>query len=110
MPRGIRGAKYLVLSRKDVSSYVEGRALSKNRMEPICRFIQEEIIKRYGSFGRMRADEKENSEEEKKYFRKHNIELKLTTTNNFSANGNVECGHAPIVNALVKGCAGRKGQ
>lgn len=36
--------------------------------------------------------------------------MKLTTTYNWRANGKVERGHAPIVNALVKSCDGRMGQ
>jgi hypothetical protein len=50
IPRGSRGAKFLVLARKDVSGYVEGRAVTKAGTEPVCRFILEEIVNRYGAF------------------------------------------------------------
>ncbi|CAM6094421.1 unnamed protein product [Calypogeia fissa] len=35
MPRGARGAKYLILAREDLSSYVEGRALPPSRGKEI---------------------------------------------------------------------------
>lgn len=50
------------------------------------------------------------SQEAKEFFRKHGIDLKVTTTYNPAANGKVERGHAPMVNALVKACRGQKAQ
>lgn len=50
----------------------------------------------------MRVDRKElNSQEAKEFFRRHGIDLNLATTYNPVANGKVERGHVPIVNALV---------
>lgn len=48
----------------------------------------------------MRADRKELNSHEAK-------DLKLTTAYNPAANGKIERGHAPIVNALVKSGGGR---
>jgi hypothetical protein len=38
------------------------------------------------------------------------IKLSLTTAYNPEANGKVECGHSPIVKALVKACQGKVGE
>lgn len=83
MSSGVRNARYLVLAREDVSSYVEGRALVKAGTESVCRFILEDIISRYGSFYQMRADRKElNAQEARDFFQKYKIKLKLTTAYN----------------------------
>jgi hypothetical protein len=107
MPLGVRGAKFLVLAREDLSSYVEGRALTSNKTASICRFVLEDIISRHGYFYQMRADRGElNSEEAIEFFKQLHIRLKLTTAYNPEANGKSERGHPPIVNALVKACQG----
>lgn len=111
MPRGVRGARYLVLAREYVSSYVEGRALVKARALSMCQFILEDIVSRYGSFCQVRADRKElKLQEAKDFFRKLGIDLKLTMAYNPTTNGKVECGNPSIVSELVKACGGRKGQ
>jgi hypothetical protein len=107
MPSGIRGAKYLVLAREELSSYVEGRALSSNKTEAVCRFVLEDIIARHGCFRQMRADRGEfNAEEARAFFRMYRIHLKLTLSYNPEGNGKIERGHPPIVNAIVKSCEG----
>jgi len=107
MPPGVRGAKYLVLAREDLSSYVEGRALSTNTTEAVCRFVLEDIIARYGFITRLRADRGElNSHEAREFFDKHQIKLRLTTAYNPEGNGKSERGHPSIVNAMVKSCEG----
>ena len=108
MPLGVRGARYLVLAREDLSNYVEGRALTSTHTEQVCRFILEDIISRHGCFYRMRADRKElDADEATAFFEKFNIKLNLTTAYNPEANGKSERGHPPIVNALVKACKGK---
>ena len=108
MPSGVRGARYLVLAREDLSNYVEGRALTSTHTEQVCCFILEDIIARHGCFYRMRADRKElDAEEAIAFFAKFNIKLNLTTAYNPEANGKSERGHPPIVNALVKACSGK---
>lgn len=88
MPKGVRGARYLVFAREDFSSYIEGRAFSKAGTKPICRFILKDVINRYGCFCQVGADHKElNSQQVKDFFKKHKIDLKLTTTYNPIANG-----------------------
>jgi hypothetical protein len=108
MPKGVRGAKYLVLAIEDLSSYIEGRALTTNKTEAICRFVLEDIIARYGCFNRMRADRGElNAEAAVGFFKRFHIKLKLTTAYNPEGNGKSERGHQSIVNALVKACRGK---
>lgn len=108
MPKGVRGAKFLVLAIEDLSSYIEGRALTTNKTEAVCRFVLEDIVARYGCFNRMRADNGElNAEEATTFFKKFNVRLKLTTAYNPEGNGKSERGHQPIVNALVKACKGK---
>ena len=52
MPKGIRGAKYLVLAIEDLSSYIEGRALTTNKTEAVCTFVLEDMFARYGCFNK----------------------------------------------------------
>ena len=47
-----------------------------------------------------------DSEEANEFFTKHGVRLTLTTAWNLEANGKIECGHGPIVKALVKACNG----
>jgi hypothetical protein len=71
MPKGIWGMKYLVLAQEELSNWVEGRALRTNHTENVCRFILEDIVCRYGSIGRMRADRGElNAQEAEEFFSK----------------------------------------
>ncbi|KAL3689190.1 hypothetical protein R1sor_015499 [Riccia sorocarpa] len=83
MPLGLWGMRYLVLAREDLSNFVEGRALRTKSVEGICRFILEEIVCRYGSVGRLRADRGDmNAEEARIFFQRFGIKLRLTTAMN----------------------------
>ena len=74
MPNGVRGAKFLVLAIEDLSSYSEGRALTSNKTEGVCRFIMEDILARYGCFDRMKADRGElKADEATEFFKKYHI-------------------------------------
>jgi hypothetical protein len=107
MPLGLWGMKYLVLAREELSNFVEGRALRTKSTEGVCRFILEDIFSRYGSIGRMRADRGElDAEEAREFFDRYGVQLRLTTAYNPEANGKVERGHPPIIQALVKACKG----
>ncbi|KAL3676471.1 hypothetical protein R1sor_026419 [Riccia sorocarpa] len=109
MPPGMWGMKYLVLAREDLSNYVEGRALRSKATEGICRFILEDIVCRYGSIGRMRADRGDlDTGEAREFFQRYGVKLKLTSAYNPEGIGKSERGHPPIVNALVKACDGQK--
>jgi hypothetical protein len=111
MPVGLWGMKYLVLAREELSNFVEGRALKTKSTEGVCRFILEDIFSRYGSIGRMRADRGElDASEAREFFGRYGVQLRLTTAYNPEANGKIERGHPPIVQALVKACKGNSKQ
>ncbi len=108
MPPGLWGMKYLVLAREELSNFVEGRALRTKTTEGICRFILEDIFSRYGSIGRMRADRGElDAIEATEFFNRYGVQLRLPTAYNPEANGKIERGHPPIIQALVKACNGK---
>ncbi|KAL3702351.1 hypothetical protein R1sor_020373 [Riccia sorocarpa] len=111
MPPGLWGMRYLVLAREDLSNFVEGRALRTKSVERICRFVLEDIVYRYGSIGSLHADRGDlNAEEARTFFRRYGVDLKLTTAMNPEGIGKSECGHPPIVHALVKACDGKPKQ
>jgi hypothetical protein len=88
MPKEVRGARYLVLAIEDLLSYSEGRALTSNKTEAICRFIMGDIMARSGYFDCMKADNGEfNADEATNFFKKFHVKLKLTTTYNPEGNG-----------------------
>ena len=100
--------KYLVLARKELSNFVEGRALRAKNTEGICRFILEDIFSRYGSIGQMRADRGElDVVKARNFFERYGMQLRLTTAYNPEANGKSERGHPSIIHALVKACKGK---
>ena len=102
------GYEVFVLAKEELSNYVEGRALRSKSTEVICRFILEDIVCRYGSIGRMRADRGElDAKEAREFFTRYGVQLKLTTSYNPEANGKSERGHPPIIQALVKACRGQ---
>lgn len=70
----------------------------------VYRFSLKDICSRYGSIGRMKANQRElNIIEAKDFFQRYGIKLKLIITYNPKFNGKSERGHPPIINALVKG-------
>jgi hypothetical protein len=52
----IGGYKYLVLARDDLSGWVEGRPLREKTVPAVARFLWEDIICRFGLYGRMIVD------------------------------------------------------
>lgn len=91
MPLGLWSMKYLVLARKELSNYVEGRALRTRTIEGVCRFILKDIFSKYSSIGRMRVDRGELSiTEARDFFERYDVKLKLTTAYNLEANGKSE--------------------
>ncbi|KAL3687990.1 hypothetical protein R1sor_014299 [Riccia sorocarpa] len=83
MPVGMWRMRYLVLAREELSNYVEGRALRTKTTEGVCRFILEDILCRYGSVGRLRADRGElDTVEARQFFDRYGVKLKLTTSYN----------------------------
>jgi hypothetical protein len=52
----VQGFKYLVLARDDLSGWVEGRPLREKTAAPVARFLWEDIICRFGLYGRLVVD------------------------------------------------------
>lgn len=100
----VRNLRFLVLSKEELSSYVEGRALESKKSGLICRFVLEDIIPRYGCFDYLRVDQELNSKKARIVFERFHIKLKLTCAYNFKGNGKSNRGHPPIVNVLFKSC------
>ncbi|KAL3695501.1 hypothetical protein R1sor_009577 [Riccia sorocarpa] len=109
MPPGLWEMRYLALAREDLSNFVEGRALRTKGVEGICRFLLEDVVCRYGSVGRIRADRGDlNAHETREFFERYGVKLRLTTAMNPEGIGKSERGHPPIVHALVKARDGRR--
>ena len=86
--------RYLVLTREELSNFVEGRALIIKNTEEVCRFIREDIFSRYGSIGQMRADRGElDVVEARNFFQRYGVKLKLTIAYNLEANGKSKRDH-----------------
>ena len=79
-----------------------GPALTNKTTAAVCRFLIEEVVCRYGCMGKIVADWGElNAQEAEELFDRLGVILSLTPAYNPEVNGKVECGHGPIVKALV---------
>ena len=108
MPMGVWQVCYIVLTREDLSSQVEGRALRTKATSAVCRFLLEDVICRYGCVGKITTDRGElDAEEAQEFFARIGVKLSLTMAYNPEGNGKSERGHPPIVKALAKSCQGR---
>ena len=64
MPMRVGQKKFLVLAREDLTNQVDRRALRSKTTSPICQFILEDIVCRYGCVGKIVVDRGElNSDE-----------------------------------------------
>jgi hypothetical protein len=52
----IGGFKYMVLARDDLSGWVEGRPLREKTAAAVARFLWEDIVCRFGLYGRLVID------------------------------------------------------
>jgi hypothetical protein len=76
----------------------------------VYRFLIEEVVCRYGCVGKIVADRGElDAQEAEELFDWIGVKLSLTTVYNPEANRKVECGHGPIVKALVRACESQVG-
>ena len=104
-----QGKIALVVCRDDFSGWVEARPLSKVNSESIAKFIWEEVICRHGVFGKLKVDGgKENMGEVIQLLNNWGIQRVQISAYNSKANGKIEAGHKPIMNALVKLTKGGK--
>lgn len=98
----IGGYKYLVLARDDLSGWVEGRPLREKTAPAVARFLWEDIVCRFGLYGRMVVDGgTENKAMVKQLTEKYGIRRIEISAYHPQANS-VERGHQPIKDSLSK--------
>ena len=108
MLMGVGQMPNLVLAREDLTNQVEGRALTNKTIAVVCWFLIEDMICRYGCMGKIVGDCRElDAQETDELSDRLGVKLSFTTTYNAEANGKIECGHEPIVKALVQACDGQ---
>ena len=102
-----QGFKAIIAARDDLSGVSEGRAIKKVDAKTIAKFLQEEILLRYGSPEAMVTDNgSEFAGATRELLRRHNVPQIRISPYNSKANGVVERGHFNIREALVKFCEG----
>ena len=98
----VRGYKYLVIARDDLSGWIEGRPLKQKLAKHVGRFIWEDIICRFGLYGKLVVDGgRENMEFVKELTDKYGIKRIEISAYHPQANS-VERGHQPIKDCLSK--------
>lgn len=102
LPR-CQGKQYLVVARSDLSGWVEARALAINDSKSVAAFLYEDLICRHGVFQRLVVDGgPENKALVTDLAKKYGIHRLVVSAYHPQANGMVERGHKPIVDALGK--------
>jgi len=97
------GFHYLLIAREDVSGWVEGRALRTGTAKAVAKFLWEDLICRHGIFGKLVVDGgPENKDVVEALTELYGIKRAVVSAYHPAANGMVERGHQPIVNALSK--------
>ena len=98
-----QGKNYLVVAREDLSGWVEARALGIANLASVAKFLWEDVICRHRCFGRLVIDGgPENKGYVTAFTKKNGIERVQVSAYHPAANGIVERGHKPIVDALAK--------
>jgi hypothetical protein len=104
MPKA-SGKKCIVLARDNLSGWVEGQALSTPNAAAIANFLWQMVITRYGYIAKITTD---NGSEFKgaveELLRRYGIPQIKISPYNSQANGQVERGHFPVREALMKAC------
>ncbi|KAE8221274.1 hypothetical protein CF319_g5338 [Tilletia indica] len=96
--------RYLVLARCLLSGWVEGRALPNKLASSVAKFIEDDILSRYGPVVRQILTDNgpENSAETAALLARLGIRHARITPNHPQGNSIVERGHAPVVEGLLK--------
>ena len=106
MPDSVEGFRFIVFARDDLSGWVEGRAIDKANAKNVAKFLYEEVICRHGCPAVVVLDRgSENLNIAKELLEAYKIDRIATSAYHPQANGLVERGHDPIVNALSKYCS-----
>ena len=97
------GIKYLVVARCDLSGWVEARPMRNLTSKAVARFLWEDIICRHGCFGKLVVDGgSENKDAVQELALRYGIKRVVVSAYHPQANGMIERGHKPIIEALAK--------
>jgi hypothetical protein len=97
------GKNYLVVAQEDLSGWVEARALSSANSYAVAKFLWEDVVCRYGCFGKLVIDGgPENKGYVAAFTAKYGIKRVQVFAYHLPANGMIERGHKPITDALAK--------
>ena len=103
----IRGYRYIVAARDDLTHAAEGRALKKIDSKSISKFLWEEIICRYGHIAEIVTDNgAEFHGATERLLQRYGIPQIKISPYNKHATGVVEQGHFTIREAILKDCNG----
>ena len=106
-----RGKHYIVMARDDFSGWVEGRALGKATAQNVARFVWEDVICRHRCFGKLIVDGgPENKDAVIELANRYGIKRVVVSAYHPQANGMIERGHRPVVQALSKMTNGGMGK
>ena len=98
-----RVRSFLVAARDDLSGWIEARATGNANSLSVAKFLWEDVICRYGCFGRLIVDGgPENKDLVEELAERYGIKRVQVSAYHHQANGMIERGHKPIVDALSK--------
>jgi len=98
-----QGKRFIIIARDDLSGWPEAEALPSLHSKHVARFLYKELICRHGCFRKLVSDGgKENKKKTRKLLMKYLIKHVIVSPYNPQANGMIERGHQPIVDALSK--------
>ena len=97
------GKAYLIVAREHLSGWVEARAIAKADSPTVARFLYEDIVTRHGPFKRLITDGgPENKDWVDSLCNYYDMKHITVSAYHPEANGMIERGHQPIIDALSK--------
>jgi hypothetical protein len=101
---------YLVVARDDLSNWVEAREIRNKYALTVRKFIEQDIVCRYGPVLEWITTDGggETRKETAAYLKKLHIPIVRSTPYHPQANGMIERGHGPLVEACLKMAGDRK--
>ena len=97
------GYRFLMVARCDLSGWVEAKPLRTLSSRAVADFLWEDVICRHGCFRKLIIDGgSENKEAVAELARRYKVKRVVVSAYHPQANGMIERGHEPIVDALSK--------
>ena len=97
------GYRFFVFARCDLLSWVEAKLLRTLSSRAVADFLWEDVICRHGCFGKLVIDGgSENKEAVAELAQRYGVKRVVVSAYHPQANGMIERGHKPIVDALSK--------